>query len=154
MVKMLVLVRHGDAESRGPAGDIGRRLTDEGRSALEAAYPEAFKPLRDATSLALWASPAIRAMQTAAVIADALGLGEDDINVRNSLYEQDQEEFLAELAQASEEIIVAVGHVPFMRHVAHYLAGLDGGFSKGEVRAIGFEGNGLTGGRVLWTVEP
>ena len=74
--------------------------------------------------------------------------------MRNSLYEQDQEEFLAELAQASEEIIVAVGHVPFMRHVVHYLAGLDGGFSKGEVRAIGFEGDGLTGGRVLWTVEP
>ena len=52
MVKTLVLVRHGDAEGKGPAGDIGRRLSDEGRSALEAAYPAAFKPLRDATSSA------------------------------------------------------------------------------------------------------
>ena len=154
MVKTLVLVSHGDAEGKGPAGDIGRRLSDEGRSALEAAYPAAFKPLRDATSLALWASPAIRAMQTAAVIADALGLGEGDIDVRDSLYEQDQEEFFAELAQASEEVIVAVGHVPFMRHVAHDLVGPGGGFSKGEVRAIGFEGDGLTGGRLLWSVEP
>ena len=48
MVKTLVLVRHGDAEGKGPAGDISRRLSDEGRSALEAAYPAAFKPLRDA----------------------------------------------------------------------------------------------------------
>lgn len=154
MVKTLVLVRHGDAEGKGPAGDIGRRLSDEGRSALEATYPAAFKPLRDATSLALWASPAIRAMQTAAVIADALGLGEGDIDVRDSLYEQDQEEFFAELAQASEEVIVAVGHVPFMRHVADDVVGPGGGFSKGEVRAIGFEGDGLTDGRLLWAVEP
>ena len=93
-------------------------------------------------------------MQTAAVIADALGLGEGDIDVRDSLYEQDQEEFFAELAQASEEVIVAVGHVPFMRHVADDVVGPGGGFSKGEVRAIGFEGDGLTDGRLLWAVEP
>ena len=156
MVRTLVLVRHGDAERRGPEGDRSRRLTPNGLETLQKTYPRAFAPLRGAAGLELWSSPAERALQTAEVVADALEIDRDDIRQRPCLYDQDDRAFLDELEACHAQTLVAVGHVPFMRDLAACLAQASGSFSKGQVMAISWdEGRPWPhGGRVLWTVTP
>ncbi|OFK22282.1 histidine phosphatase family protein [Olsenella sp. HMSC062G07] len=156
MVQTLVLVRHGDAERRGPEGDRSRRLTPGGLETLQKTYPRAFAPLRGVAGLELWSSPAVRALQTAEVVADALGVDRADIRQIPCLYDQDDRAFLDELEACPAQTLVAVGHVPFMRDLAARLAQASGPFPKGQVMAVSWdEGRPWPcGGRVLWTVTP
>lgn len=134
MLKGLVLVRHGDAETRRLGeSDAQRRLTPWGLKALEKAYPEFFAPLRDyVDDVVIWSSGAVRAMQTAQVVADALGIDRSAIEEHASLYAQDDDYFYGEL-YAADGIVVAVGHIPFMEDVASYLAQKPISFYKGSV---------------------
>ena len=140
MVDLLVLVRHGKAEPKGPEGDLARELTPDGVAALEEAYPHMFATLEPVGELELWSSPAARAERTAEVVADALGVDPMDIVVHESLYEQDEDGFLSELSCVDGGTVVAVGHVPF---------------GKGTVAAIDFPTGRLVAGqaRLLWLHE-
>ena len=85
MVKTLVLVRHGAPEVTSPSGqDIDRRLTTAGARALRTAYPRVFSLLGDDPKVQVWSSPAVRALETAEVVAAATGV--EDIEVHQSLY--------------------------------------------------------------------
>ncbi|MDP9860649.1 phosphohistidine phosphatase [Olsenella profusa DSM 13989] len=152
MVTTVVLVRHGDAEPRNVHGDKERQLTAVGLRALERAYPQALASLHGVKGLALWASPAVRALQTAKVVAHALGIDPEDIDPHDSLYEQDEERFLAELGAAHEPTVVAVGHVPFMERLACTLTGESVAFHKGAIRAIRL-GERPGEGELLWGAE-
>ena len=91
MVKTLVLVRHGAPEVTPPSGqDIDRRLTTAGARALRTAYPRVFSLLGDDPKVQVWSSPAVRALETAEVVAAATGV--EDIEVHQSLYAQDVED--------------------------------------------------------------
>ena len=117
MVSRLVLVRHGKAQERsGELTDIERQLTQAGRYALEARYPISLQLLSDEElgEVQIWSSPATRAMQTAEVIARALGIG--GIEIKESLYAESIDEFMVELADESATVI-AVGHNPFMEEL-------------------------------------
>lgn len=154
MVRMLVLVRHGDAERYGPEGtDASRRLTRRGAKALRRAYPRTFRRLADAGDVALWVSPATRALQTAEVAADVLGIDPKDFDIHQSLYDQDDEEFLAELGAEGDGCVVAVGHVPFMNRVLRELTGEGVAFAKGSVAAISFASGDLSRGRLEWFAD-
>ena len=139
MCKKLVLVRHGDAEARGPQGDISRRLTKDGLTRLKAAYPS---------------SPATRALETAGVVADSLGLSRDDIEEHQCLYEQDSLAFRDELDEATANTVVAVGHVPFMARMASALTGEEQSFPKGTVLALDVSNVESEPAKVLWSVVP
>lgn len=154
MINKLVLVRHGDAEFYGPEGtDESRRLTKHGRKALRRAYPSVFARLADEDGLNVWVSPAVRAVQTAEVVADALDIDPDTFDVHDSLYVQDDDEFLAELEAEGEGVVIAVGHVPFMQRMLYKLTGTDVSFTKGSVAAISFEGGDLRKGTLDWFAE-
>ena len=153
MVTTLVLVRHGDAEASNPEGDKERTLTGAGLRALERAYPQAFARLRGVEGLTLWVSPAVRALQTAGVVASALGLDPETIDAHDSLYEQDEDEFMAEVGAASEPTVIAVGHVPFMERLAHTLTGESVAFHKGAVHALRL-GERPGESELLWSAEP
>lgn len=153
MVTTVVLVRHGDAEASNPEGDKERRLTAAGLRALERTYPQAFVGLRGMEGLALWASPAVRALQTAGVVASALGIDPEAVEPHDSLYEQDEDAFMAELGAADGPTVVAVGHVPFMERLARTLTGESVAFHKGAVQALRL-GARPGESELLWSAEP
>lgn len=117
MVSRLVLVRHGKAQERsGELTDRERQLTQAGRYALEARYPISLQLLSDEElgEVQIWSSPALRALQTAEVIARTLGIG--GIEVKESLYAGSVDEFMAEFAN-ERGTVIAVGHNPFMEEL-------------------------------------
>lgn len=153
MVKTLVLVRHGKTEDASPTGDdIDRKLTSAGIRALEVAYPRTFALLGEDPEVAVWCSPAVRALQTAGVVAEAVD--SCGIDVRQSLYDQDLDAFLSELAKADPDAdtLAVVGHVPFMDALLKHLTGVDLKFNKGGVAAISLPDGPAAAGSLLWYV--
>lgn len=138
MPETLVLVRHGRPEPGGFKIDFERELTPEGRAAIAAAYPQVFAVLDPATS-EIWSSPALRAWQTAEVVAEALGMDEDDIIVHDELYAQDAQAFLDALAACDAATVIAVAHIPLVERLLYGLTGVGNGFDAGAVAAIGFK---------------
>lgn len=139
MNRTLILVRHGRAE-RAQAGmpDEARSLTPEGQAALTApnGFPRTFSLLTqdEREQAVVWASPALRAQQTAQAVASTLG--ERPIKPLPCLFEQDRDAFLDELSACKETCIVAVGHIPFMERVTEYLCGAQLDFTPGAVACI------------------
>ncbi len=153
MVNTLVLVRHGDVESTSETGfDADRRLTPAGIRALEIAYPRTFKLLGEDPEVSIWCSPAIRALQTAGVVAEAVDAC--GIDVHQCLYDQDVAAFLADLkaAQVEADTLVVVGHAPFMDIVAHHFCGSQLQFNKGAVMAIALPDGPEAAGKLGWYV--
>ena len=152
MVKTLVLVRHGKAEAAQPGEeDVQRRLTRAGVRALEKAYPTTLALLDDTQDTAIWCSPAVRAHQTADVIAGALSAG--DPQEHESLLASDPEAFLAELRETTTDCVIAVGHIPFMPKVARGLIDTKLDFHPGAMAAIGLAEGSPASGRLLWFVD-
>lgn len=151
MLELLVFVRHGDAEFYGPEGtDVSRRLTKKGVKALRRGFPEVFKNLEGRDDIHIWVSPAVRAIQTAEVVGETLGIDPDEFDIHNSLYDQDDDEFLAELEAEGDGCVIAVGHVPFVQRVTLNLTDVDVPFSKGSVAAISFGGETLREAELEW----
>ncbi len=142
MVKTLVLVRHGKTEDVSETGmDIDRKLTASGIRALEVSFPRTFSLLGEEPDVVIWSSPAVRALQTAGVVAEAVDVG--SIDVHQSLYDQDVDGLLAELEAAMPALdcgaLVLVGHVPFMDELSLRLADVELRFNKGAVAAISLD---------------
>lgn len=153
MVERLVLVRHGDAEFYGPDGDESRRLTKRGKKALKKAYPQIFAALKQLDDVTFWVSPAERALATAEIAADVLDIDPEDFDIHNSLYEQDDDEFLAELDAEGEGTVVVVGHIPFVHRILWELTGEDIPFTKGSVASVALEDGDVRHGRLEWFAE-
>ena len=152
MTQKLVLVRHGKAEKGFGKFDIDRELTDAGLAALEAAYPRTFSLLAGETPV-IWTSPAIRARQTAEVVADALDIAYDEMEEHDCIYSQNDAELLAELDVCDDECVVVVGHIPMMEDLVFDLAGLQLDFSTGAVAALELTGQVLRPAKLLWFVQ-
>lgn len=151
MIRKLVLIRHGDAESRRLGEtDAQRRLTKRGLDALKRDYPAMLAPLKDdLADLHVWSSEAVRAEQTAQVVCDALGIPYDAIEFHRSLYAQDYDFFCGEL-EAAEGVVVAVGHIPFMEEVASDLAKQMMSFTKGSVVCFDVSAGSLAKAELMW----
>ena len=151
MSRTLVLVRHGDALGREPGQtDAQRSLSEAGMRSLEEAFPRAFGLLSPTASSELWVSPALRARQTAKIANETLGI-ETTYDLK-CLYDQDHGEFLDTYAGLGTELVVAVGHIPFMEDMAARLCGANLVFAPGAVCAIDM-GDAGTRGRLLWFVQ-
>lgn len=134
MVRTVVLVRHGKAQqAQRELEDAARPLTAAGRRAITATYPTTFSLLEDG-DVHIWTSPYTRAFQTAEVISDIVGDG--SIEGHYSLVRGDADDFMRELSQSDDEIVIAVGHNPFMKDLAKRLLGYGLPFSKGTAAAI------------------
>ncbi len=135
MVKTLVLVRHGNPEEAGPdQSDKDRKLTRGGRRTLEVAFPRTFSLLGDIRTPEIWSSPAVRALETASIVADSTGV--EGVTVKPYLYSQDVNAFLADVEASDARTVIAVGHVPCMDVVARRLLGYGLRMGKGSVAAI------------------
>lgn len=137
--RTLILVRHGRAERALPGmPDEERSLTPDGQAALRApgGFARSFSLVdEEARSRAvIWASPALRAQQTAQAVAEAIG--QRPIDALPCLFEQDADAFLDALLATDAECVVAVGHIPFMERVTERLCGATLSFSPGAVACL------------------
>lgn len=138
MVRTVVLVRHGKAESAQKGReDASRPLTPAGLRAIKATYPKTFALLED-SDVRIWSSPYTRAFQTAEVVSQIADDG--SVEGHYSLARSDAKEFLRDLLEASGETIIAVGHNSMIEDVAQRLLGYRVPFEKGTVAAIALSG--------------
>ncbi|MBR3226239.1 MAG: histidine phosphatase family protein [Atopobiaceae bacterium] len=150
MALKIVLVRHGDAKSKKLGQtDHERELTKRGVAALREAFPQTFSLVEPTIASELWVSTAIRARQTADIANETLGI--EMVRLREYLYEQDHQEFLDEISQTNADLVVVVGHIPFVEDACYQLIGTSLGFSTGAAAAIELSEQGR--GRLLWFVQ-
>lgn len=145
MDKILVLVRHGKAQTRSEdIPDEQRELTEAGRRALRAHMPLIAERLDfdglDLEPAQIWTSPAERAVSTAEELLASLqneGLPiEPEMRPCTSLLGQNEDLFMEELHEASVRVVYAVGHNPMIEDIAERLTGARIPFATGAMAAI------------------
>ncbi len=121
-MKQLILLRHAEAQSQRPGlADFDRSLTDHGRTeALDAA--DCLR--RVAVRIdALLTSPALRAKETALIVAAQLDFNRE-LLYEPALYQGETAALLEPLQRCgSVETVLMVGHNPTLSALARHLAG-------------------------------
>ncbi|NLB38167.1 MAG: hypothetical protein GX810_02820 [Clostridiales bacterium] len=147
----IVLVRHANAKNRAPGlPDIDRPLTGKGVRVFEALLPQAVAHL-NGQRLALWTSHALRARQTAELLAQALAI--NDMETHDWIYDGDWAQLEAALKAPREKVdaVIIVGHQPWRSDWAARISGQDIPFRKGEMAC--FDSPWSTGaGKIRWRV--
>lgn len=115
----LLIVRHGEAEPSAASDDV-RNLTSRGRdmtSALaQALIKKSFKPTQ------IWASPLVRAQQTAAILKQQLSFAADIRECSAAVPEGDARQCVELLQRESaDEIILLTSHQPFVTGLIGWL---------------------------------
>lgn len=152
----LDLVRHGEAEPAAAGGDASRRLTRHGVAAIRSLGREiAARPARPHR---IFASPLVRAWETAGLLAEALA-GDGGAPVVETLAELvpegEPEEVVAALAAlgAGTGHVVLVAHMPLLGRLFAHLTGAPEPFAAGALKRIEFTGDPDPGaGRCVLTL--
>jgi phosphohistidine phosphatase len=121
-MKTLLILRHAKTQPDAPAGDHARELTERGlRNA--AAMGEYIKTLAG-TPDAIITSDATRSLQTAEIVAEAVGF-QTPLTVEPRIYGADLNILLALVRSILDEVDTAiiVGHNPAFEELAEALAG-------------------------------
>ncbi|MBO4365866.1 MAG: CHAD domain-containing protein [Eggerthellaceae bacterium] len=127
MASIVVLVRHGKAQARiAGVDDFTRSLTEAGKRALVATLPDSLAPLGTMPeylygTTEVWSSDAHRAMETAEEVAYVLGVSE--IQVHRCLFAQHFDAFMRDVHESAADVVVAIGHNPFVELTAAKLCG-------------------------------
>ena len=153
----VILVRHGDADADIPEGldDSARALTTRARMALPAHFAQL--AVRIGTPNLFFMSPLVRAVQTATLLAQAIGY-EGQLRTNRTLFPDGPVGAIeALLEERRGETIVLVGHQPSMGATAAHFLGL-GSFSKpvqpGTVIGIERSDDNLSAGKLLFYAAP
>ncbi|MBW3632864.1 MAG: histidine phosphatase family protein [Chloroflexi bacterium] len=121
-MKSLLILRHAKTQPDAPAGDHARELTERGRrnAAAMGAYIHSLTGPPDA----IITSDATRALQTAEIVAPAVGYTAP-LTVEPRIYGADVETLLALVRSILDEVNCAmiVGHNPGFEDLAEALAG-------------------------------
>ena len=127
--RVLVLVRHGKAESNEESGDHDRRLTARGRSEAAATGRRVAELLAGRRVDVAWVSSAVRAHQTWDQVAACLPAAAQVV-VERDLYQAGGRDVLDRVASVlaadadgKAQVMVVVGHNPTMEQVVRALVG-------------------------------
>ncbi len=116
----IFILRHGQAEAY-QADDASRRLTAKGQIDTERMIKQQMIQLQDIESI--WASPLVRAQQTANIAASILN---KTVETREHLEpEADVQQLLAQLHSANLQSILLVSHLPLVGVLANRLCGFE-----------------------------
>lgn len=151
----LDLLRHGEAVAAGEGGDAARRLSDAGREAV--AWVAAEFVRRGWRPTVLFSSPLRRAVETASILAGALGPGVVVDTLEQLEPERDPEEVVAALtARGVSGHVVLIGHQPLLGWLADHLAGRkERGVPTAGLLCFEFEGGVERGAaKPLWELRP
>lgn len=126
---MIYLIRHGIAEAYSTS-DFGRELTIEGRIKLKTAFL-GFAEDFNSKNYKIYASSAVRTMQTAEILSDILKC---DFETIDDLYNSSYEDFVRELPQDMDYIIV--GHEPYISNLIYQMTGRNVIVSRGSIHKL------------------
>ncbi len=145
----LYFMRHGEASDDAPSDEL-RPLTDTGRLHLSNAGKVLKKIL---TVNAVYASPRLRARQTAEIIAQAL---EQDVIVRDELNFNFSIETLKSLIMGYDEEsrLLLVGHNPSISEVVQQMTGANINLKTGAIVCVDVYPIALKGGTLKWMLTP
>ena len=161
MAKLLILVRHGKAQSRDLGlVDFERKLTGAGKRALKAWLLKSRDLLAEekADSFELWASPAARTMQTAEVVSKVWGKRIDAFPKSpqpvEGLWSGNIAAVLDLVEGSSADAVVVCGHNPYIEMMCSLLTGCDITFATGGIAAVRLdESYKIPRARLLWFVQ-
>jgi|SRR4051794_19098659 phosphohistidine phosphatase len=150
---LVVLVRHGKAEDDHPLGDGARPLSDDGREAFRA---HARVLAGELSVQGILTSPLVRAVQTAEILADALGVSQ--VLVRGELdLDRASAPGLEALCRAVGPGWALVGHNPSLADTLARLVGRAGEpprFRKGAAAALRMSDSGTLPWTLAWMAAP
>jgi phosphohistidine phosphatase len=141
MSKTLYLMRHSKAEHTSGMRDIDRALTDEGMRDSRRQAEQIFK---DRLPDRFVASTAVRTMQTAQYMQEALRFDEELIQYDESLYLASSREMLNVITHLDDlwKSVCIVGHNPTISYIAEYLCGEEiGDITTSGIVKINFDGS-------------
>jgi phosphohistidine phosphatase len=137
MATQLWLLRHAEAEPHETRPDHHRQLTERGEAQSRAAG-RALAALQ-LTFQAVYTSPKVRALETARLACEALGLTPIETDALASGFDGDAARQLL-LEVAPDGRILVVGHNPDFAQVVHDLTGARVDFKKGGVAGVRLDG--------------
>jgi phosphohistidine phosphatase len=135
-MRRLLLLRHGAAAAKSPAGDRERPLTPGGRRAVQMLAGRL--AARSAAPDLVLCSPARRASETLALLETAWTPRPQAI-IEEPLYLADAAGLLLRLRSIEPKIggVLVIGHNPGLEDLARRLAGFEGGVLKKGLPAAG-----------------
>ena len=137
MAQQLWLLRHGEAEPHEARDDAARRLTPRGeRQSQDAGAALAALGVELA---AAYTSPRVRALDTARLACEVLGLEPQVHKALSEGWDADAARELLAGHRADDRILV-VGHDPDFTQVVHDLTGARIDLKKGGIAAVRIEG--------------
>lgn len=154
---VIVLFRHGEAEDSTDMRDDGlRSLTTKGRKRTKKMAKVVNKLLPKKRRIQIWSSPLLRALQTAEILADQVGV---KVKIHNAISNGDFEMLCANLKDCHEEdCVLIVGHQPFLGEWTEQLTGLQLPFRKSTAAGLRYKTNAAVDnrleGELLWYVQP
>ena len=151
MIKSLILVRHAKTEPRSlEIEDHERQLTSAGIRSAKAALRRALSLVENPKEWRIWSSPALRAWQTAEIVADALGLKEIEKNP--NLY-SDEVIALRQSLDDEKGNLILVGHNPYLEEFADSMAPHHLQLNKSSVVCYTFPEGDLRSAELAWFVQ-
>lgn len=143
---MILIFRHGHAIDETPGlGDAGRALSGKGRKATRKVARWIARRGSKLRPAEIWTSPLVRAVQTAEIAAEALGL-EGEVAVQAELAKGGSpDDLMRKLAEhRGTGPLMLVGHEPDLSVIAALLLGERSypGLKKSGLLAIEWEGHG------------
>jgi phosphohistidine phosphatase len=145
--RLLVIVRHGKAESGEQGSDHDRRLTSRGRS--DAADAGRWLAGQVDRVDHVWVSSARRAQQTWEAVRPSLPEAAD-VLVGRDLYQAGPREVVEHVIATDVPLQVVVGHNPTLEQVVMALTGDLHGMRPGAVAVLELEDDGHGALRDLW----
>ncbi len=139
MSVQLILLRHGIAENIAEDGtDFNRKLTKEGIDKLTRRLPNLKSKVLYPESAEIWASPLIRAKETAEILSESLKI--EEMNYYDFVAEGNFDEFLTMVNQAGKNrTIFVVGHEPHLGDWSFELTKKSIPFKKGAAASFTIE---------------
>jgi len=147
MAQQLWFLRHGDAE-QGSGSDFDRKLTDKGEQQSTAAGAALAR--LGIGFAACYTSPRVRALDTARLACQSLGLEPDQVAALGGGFDRDQALELLHRHGADERVLL-VGHEPDFSQAVFDLTGGRVDLKKGGLAAVRVE---LGGGTLLVLLRP
>jgi len=121
MSRTLILLRHGKSDWSTDDNDFNRPIKKRGKNASRQAgeWLSAHKRIPDFVIT----SPAVRAMHTAEIACEAMGIKKKNIYSRKHIYLATTEELLYVLEDCPEQArcVMLVGHNPGLEELLYYL---------------------------------
>ncbi len=152
----IILVRHAKAEKRRMEIEDDRRyVTKKGEEKFQKLLPELREKLHlpSERKVILWSSPALRALETAHILARNFQINIS--SVHDFIYEGDFEQLTQAIQTIDEETtLFIVGHQPYLNEWIYDLTGKEEKIKKGNIISLKITSRNPLEAKAQWMIIP